>query len=471
MEVKANKKAGLEVAIMLVALVFYGWYAFSRGLWEDELALIADVINAPSIFALINELKWELHAPGCWVLVYIFNKLSLDTPFLMRIPSMIAAALGMVALFRISLKYLPTKWAFIYILFCICLPTFTTHATEIRPHIYLFCFGTWILYFLHEAFYSTLAEDFYGSVRHAVLIFTISIFFHFGSFFMLIALFAPFAFHFRAKLFGSKDKIIGNFRFLIYPAVAILFFCGLYLFSKNLSSVLWSDSRSGLYQLMRSYIIQSYAYHNSYANDIGVIAAIIIFFRFTRNEYEQGLKYLVFIYLWSLAILAAAQAAGLPSSRVKYSLYLLPIATLLFIKGIYLFKGKNIAAFVSHLLLAVAFYLNINHRDQYSTHKAKELVWGAQQILNSDSNSKLLIFGFHRNLSYYFRRYPLPPERLLFCETEEYCVLKHLHAQRSYNLYILAYHWKFQAPELRKLYRQTVILDSNGRLIAVDSAR
>ena len=473
MDIKAAfKKSGFEIALILVAFLFYGWYAFSRGLWEDELAVMADVMNSPSIFALVRELQWELHAPGCWLLIYVFHKLSWDAPLVMRLPSIFAAALGLVALFRISRRYLPPRWSFIYGIFCMTLPTMTTHATEIRPHIFLFAFGSWILYFLHEASFSSETDGFYRNIEKAVLALTVGALFHFGSFFILIALFVPFVFFHRDRFRSSNERLLETGHGIIYLVITILLFSGLYLFSRNLPSVLWGNFQPHLFAHLRGYAIQSFAYHHADAFLVAVTSVLIILFHLIRNEYEQRLKHLAIMYTWALTLIAAIHAAGLPSSRSKYSLYLIPIATLLLIKGVYLFKGQKIAFFFSQLLLCIMLFLNITHRDIYSrVHRAKAMVMAAQEILNLDSESKLLLFGDQRNLSYYFEKFPLPPDKIASCDIDENCVLRHLQEKRSYRLYLLTYHGSFKNPELQKLYTRTIVGDTYGRLIEVDPAR
>lgn len=263
---------------------------FKGGLWDDELALVADVMLSSSVFNLAQEFWYEAHAPGVWLLVFALSKIQLTTEFALRFPSAIMAGLGVTVFVKLASNYLNRFWLVIFWLLVLSLQPLNWHASEIRPHIFLFCFGAMILYFLNQAHASTDDKVFFKNIGWAASIFSISIWFHFASFYLFVGAAVPFLILNRDRLPGFCNQFAKwrQVLFLINSAIGVV--CAAVLVYLNLHSVLWSPYE--IHHRFIQFTAASFAYFSAEKKIIiSLIGVGIVTLAYYLKKFQKSLGY------------------------------------------------------------------------------------------------------------------------------------------------------------------------------------
>lgn len=440
------KKNGAMIFVM--CLLYGGYLAHTKGpLWDDELAVVADVLNSASLWHLIKEFQYEVHAPGYWLLSYFLNRLSLNSEFWLRLPSVIMGAIGITAFARIAQDYLKPLWVWAFALYTLTLPTIEWHMSEARPHVFLFAGGALVLFYLHQAIKSESSktdEGFFCSARKAVLIFAVTCFFHCATFFLIPILLGPFFFLYRKK-FSDRDRFLGKMRYWVYPFLILLMGLFLYLLYRNIFSVQWGFL--SIQSRIIHYTTNSFSYSSPYSVYAVIFFSGVVIFQFFKNNWDRTLKLLLFSYVASLILFILLEMLQLPFGKTKYSLYNMPTAALLAFVSFHQIRltqikhriGKEFSSGMLLLPLMMMTYYNVTYPYPYvRPSRAPKFIQISKDFLQQNPQHFLITMGSTRNLTYYWKKAVMHPEQIHHCH-DAACVQEAVQKYQPTKTYILFY--------------------------------
>lgn len=410
----AKLKEHSEFIILFSLCFIYFLHDAGKGFWHDELSVLADLLDSGSLSEMLAQLKFEVHAPGLYVIVFVMNKLSLTSPVALRVPSIIAASLGVVGFAKIARHYMNTLWTFSFGLFCASLPGLQWHATEMRPHIFLFSFCAWILFYLHKAMLNSDNETFISDVEKAVCLFALSLFFHFGTIFVIFVFFVPFLILYRKEIAASKRRFSNITLFGVYPATAGLLALASYLFRENFSSILWGTSQPPL-RTVYLYLTQSFGFAFPSPHFITFLAYLAILAALLKRRVDTNLRHIFAFYILSVLIIYISVLMKIPLERSRYTLYLIPIPVLMTYASLYSLRLKKILRVAFLISAAYLSYINLQNPVYKMDLAPKNILAKAAELLRQKPESRLVIIGECRTLTYYLNEFHLSENQNLMC--------------------------------------------------------
>lgn len=465
---KIFKKLGLLILdsrfIFLATSLYYLTVSLNKGgLWADELSLMSDVLLSNTWADLIQQLKFEVHAPGTWLVTYGLAKLSLTSEFMLRLPSVFIGALGVTAFVRLASFHLNRLWLCLFWFLLLSLPPLSWHASEVRPHIFLFGLGSLILLFLHQAELSTDISAFRRHLKKAGVVFAISVWFHFAAFFMLIGVFVPFVVWNRERIFSDQLRYSIKLQIIFYFSIAAAAAYAVFLFYSNVQSVLWGPHNSLLRFIQ--FTSSSLLYYTSHLwlSKLSGLCALAVLLALALKRIPSSLRSLGLIYFLSLALLLLIEYFGYPLSRTKYSLYLIPVLTLLFLKILSEFKVNKLLA-----LIPVAFVvLNAMNTEYIRTPFTREMVQKSKDFLNQDTRNKLILIGYKRDLLYYLRNLNVEPYQMIDCGQKSQCLVEFMQTLSADQVLLLYYKTKLYDDFRPFMTSKIIIKDHFGKLVKI----
>lgn len=145
-----------------------------------------------------------------------------------------------------------------------------------------------------------------------------------------------------------------------------------------------------------------------------------VIFAALSKKISKDLLPLLYIYFWSLAVLLCLEQFGYPLSRTKYSLYLMPILTLVFVQFLSQLKNKKwVIIFPLGLI-----WINGSAGPYIARPKVREIISISRDHLKQDEQNKVLIFGDSRTLTYYLALFGEQSEQVIYCNHEPECLVK-----------------------------------------------
>jgi hypothetical protein len=403
------------ICFILGLLLFI--HGMTKSFWEDELAILADVLDSNSFSEMIRQLKYEVHAPGIYILTYLLNKLSLINEINLRIPSVLAAGLGLLAYAKIAERYLKSYWVLLFTVLTSCLSIFQWHATEFRPHIFLFAFGSWILFYLHEAMISESNAVFFDNLNKALYFFIAGLFFHFAILYTVPVFFIPFFILYRQKILSSSMQLLGRWRIVLFPLLAGLLAAAGYLLKSNLESILWNPDL--VKDLPEIFLVNCVGVMDYFPKTILALCFSLILLAVIKKKLAPPLLFILFSFLLSCGLLFILTNFHIPFARPRYSLYLLPIPLLLTLISL---AKLNLPKLVQVLFFGVSIagaYVNYTAPYYQMQPSPKQYLEKAQKLINENPGSRLIVIGNCRNLTYYIRELKFIKNENLLCMNEK----------------------------------------------------
>lgn len=449
--------------VFLLSFFYYLIVCYYKGgLWQDELSLMSDILLSKTLPDLVKEFVYEVHAPGIWLITYGLAKLSLTSEFVVRLPGAFMAAVGVTAFVRLATPHLTRTWLWLFWFLMLSLPPLSWHASEVRPHIFLFGFGSIILLFLHEATLSSENLDFRKNLKLAFIVFAISVWFHFATFFMLIGVFTPFAILNRQRIFSVRLRFFGKYQIIFYLSTLAAAACATFLFYRNIQSVLW-DQQTALYRFIEytssSLVFTSYMPFFT----LSFVCVVMILMVLILNRISTPLNWLGFTYFWSLALFLLIEHFGYPLGRAKYSLYFNPVLTLMFLKYLSDLKINKLLTLIPIVFIG----LNLKMGSYIKIPLTQEMIQKAQDFLNQNSSHKLVLFGYKRDIFYYLRNLKADSNQVIDCNSSPQCLVDLMQISNTDQVLILFYKTNIDTTLGPLMAFDTMMSDQFGRLVKI----
>ena len=206
---------GWILIVVVAALAFRGWIRpLGSGFWLDE-TLVRVMIRAPLRDVLSRSLPWSQSALFNLIEWLACHSLLGSMEFRLRIVSVVASALAVIAIFKIGYRFVDREAGLMSALFFLALPQVCEQACNARPYALAMCAQAWGLYFLFDAMKTGRSRN----VLWWTVLSTAAIYLHvfFAFSFMLEAVFAL-----SLCLYDRCVKLLGSFLIAILLTLAAL---------------------------------------------------------------------------------------------------------------------------------------------------------------------------------------------------------------------------------------------------------